>query len=90
MLNPATDINVDTQLLDILICPVTGAALQHLTASELVDINKRIEAGSARHADGTAVDARLDAGLITVDGRTIYRVDDDIPVMLPECGIVCD
>ncbi len=27
------------------------------------------------------------AGLITRDGRTIYRVEDDIPVMLPDEAI---
>lgn len=82
--------NVDTQLLEILVCPVTGAALRSLETDELADLNKRIGAGTAQYADGTIVDTTLDAGLITVDSHTVYRVDDDIPVMLPEHGIVCD
>lgn len=81
---------MDTQLLDILVCPVTGAALRRLEADELDTLNARVEAGNARYVDGTTVEAGLDAGLITSDGRTVYRVDDDIPVMLPERGIVCD
>lgn len=77
-------------MLDILICPVTGAALQRLEQAELAVLNKRIDAGAARYADGAAVDTRVEAALITADGHTIYRVDDDIPVMLPERGIVYD
>lgn len=81
---------MDSQLLDILVCPVTGAALRQLEASELDDLNERIAAGNAQYADNTPVEGRVEAGLITADGRTVYRVDDDIPVMLPEHGIVCD
>ena len=29
----------------------------------------------------------LQEGLITVDKKTVYRIDDDIPVMLIEMGI---
>lgn len=81
---------MDNQLLDILVCPVTGAALRRLDADQLAELNKRVQAGSAQYADGTAVDNDLEAGLITADNRTVYRVDDDIPVLLPERGIVCD
>jgi uncharacterized protein YbaR (Trm112 family) len=31
--------------------------------------------------------ARLDAGLITRDGRIIYRIDDGVPVMLADQAI---
>lgn len=81
---------MDNQLLDILVCPVTGAALRRLASEELDELNGRIAAGNAQYADGTAVDSGVEVGLITADGRTVYRVDDDIPVMLPELGIVCD
>jgi uncharacterized protein YbaR (Trm112 family) len=37
--------------------------------------------------DGKKVDTPLDAGLITEDGETIYRIDDDIPIMLIDEGI---
>ena len=30
---------------------------------------------------------RVDEALVTTDGKVIYRVDDGIPVMLPEQGI---
>ena len=36
---------------------------------------------------GTAISQRVDEALITTDGKVIYRVEDGIPVMLPEEGI---
>lgn len=78
---------MDKQLLDILVCPVTGAALRLLRDDERAALNRRIDEGGARYADGQGVTTALEAGLITADGHTIYRIDDDIPVMLPERGI---
>jgi hypothetical protein len=50
-------------------------------------MNARIEASGIRHADGSPVTERLEAALITADHATAYRIDDGIPVMLPERGI---
>jgi uncharacterized protein YbaR (Trm112 family) len=33
------------------------------------------------------VDKPLEEGLITEDGATVYRIDENIPVMLIEMGI---
>ncbi|MDN5862057.1 MAG: Trm112 family protein [Salinisphaera sp.] len=78
---------MDKRLLEILVCPVSGAALTLLDPSEQTALNQRIRDGGARYADGAAVHDPLDAGLITADGCTVYRIDDDIPVLLPELGI---
>jgi uncharacterized protein YbaR (Trm112 family) len=40
--------------------------------------------------NGTAVAAAVTAGLITRDRRTIYRIEDDIPVMLADEAIATD
>ena len=40
-----------------------------------------------RTVAGAAVAGALSAGLVTTDGKVVYRVDDGIPVMLPEEGI---
>lgn len=81
---------MDKQLLEILVCPVTGAALERADADRLADLNKRINEKLLKFADGNVVDVNLGAALITRDGRTAYMVDDGIPVMLPEKGIVLD
>ncbi|ROO24459.1 hypothetical protein SAOR_14790 [Salinisphaera orenii MK-B5] len=78
---------MDKQLLDILVCPATGAAVAPAEAGTLSRLNAAIEAGRAHYADGSPVDRPLQAALITADGITAYRVDDDLPVMLPERGI---
>ncbi|MBE1160459.1 Trm112 family protein [Dyella acidiphila] len=78
---------MDKRLLDILCCPVSKTPVRPLTSSELGAVNKAIDAGHALNVGGTAVAGRLGEGLITIDRKVIYRVEDGIPVMLPEEGI---
>lgn len=81
---------MDTQLLNILVCPVTGAVLRPLEAEELTALNSRIEADEAFYPDGRIVQNRLEAGLITADNHTVYPVENGMPMMLPEYGIIYD
>jgi len=78
---------LDRRLLDILCCPVTKTPVRPLSASELDALNRAIEAGAVRNDAGTALKTSSAAGLITRDGRTIYRIEDDIPVMLADEAI---
>lgn len=78
---------MDKKLLDILVCPVSGAALTLADADTLTRANNAIRSGDARHADGSPVYAPLEKALLTDDGATLYRVEDDIPLMLPDRGI---
>ena len=75
---------IDRRLLDILCDPVTKSPLRLLSPGELEALNRAIEAGGVRTEAGTALGAAAGAGLITRDGRTIYRIEDDIPVMLAD------
>lgn len=81
---------MDKKLLDILVCPATGSALTLLEPQKLEQINAQISSKQLRYGDGSAVEQTLEAGLITSDGNTAYRVDNGIPVMLPERGIACE
>ena len=78
---------MDKQLLDILVCPVSGAALSMADHDALTAINAEIDQGRATYADQSPVAQRVQAMLVTRDGRLGYRVDDGIPIMLPERGI---
>lgn len=78
---------LDKNLLDILVCPVSGSAVELLPGEQLDALNEQIRSGAARYTDGTAVDGPLQAALVTVDGATVYPVNDGIPVMLPTRGI---
>lgn len=78
---------MDKRLLDILCCPVNKTPVRPLNASELNALNRAIDGGEVLNVTGTAVQNRITEGLITVDRKVIYRVEDGIPVMLPEEGI---
>jgi uncharacterized protein YbaR (Trm112 family) len=81
---------MDKRLLDILCCPTTKAPLRLLSDAELAALNQAIGASGVRLGNGTAVAAAVTAGLITRDRRTIYRIEDDIPVMLADEAIATD
>ncbi len=78
---------MDKRLLDILCCPVTKTPVRPLSKAELDVLNDAIAAGSVQSVAGTAVRERVTEALITIDRKVIYRVEDGIPVMLPEEGI---
>lgn len=78
---------MDKRLLDILCCPATKQPLRPLTRAELDALNRAIAGGGARTTT-QAVGAALAAGLITVDGKRVYRIEDDIPVMLADEAIM--
>ena len=78
---------ISEQLLEILRCPATKAPLRSLSEDEISALNARVENEEVKYQDGNVVDKPLAEGLITEDGATIYRIDENIPVMLIEMGI---
>ena len=75
---------MDRKLLDLLCCPTSRQPLALLSAAELEAINRAIAQGGVRRADGSAQAEPLAAGLVTRDRKTIYRLDDGIPVLLAD------
>jgi len=78
---------VNGKLLEILCCPVSKTPLTILGRQKLDKLNAAIESGDALYVDGEKVTATLQEGLITEDGKVIYAVQDDIPILLEEKGI---
>jgi uncharacterized protein YbaR (Trm112 family) len=78
---------VDRRLLEILCCPVSKVPVVPLARDRLAELNRRIEAGAVQTVRGVAIATPLAEGLITTDGKVIYRIDDGIPVMLPDEAI---
>jgi uncharacterized protein YbaR (Trm112 family) len=78
---------MDKRLLDILCDPVSKTPVRSLSKPELDALNNAIAAGKVDSVAGTPVREPISEGLITTDRKVIYRVDDGIPVMLPEEGI---
>ncbi|KZC17869.1 hypothetical protein RHOFW510R12_19070 [Rhodanobacter sp. FW510-R12] len=78
---------MDKRLLDILCCPVSKMPLRPLGKRELDALNDAIATGKVDTVAGAPVRERVGEALITTDRKVIYRVEDGIPVMLPEEGI---
>ena len=78
---------MDKRLLDILCCPESKQPVKLANKAQLDLLNARIRAGDIQTTAGKAVAQPFGAALITTDGRLIYRVDDDIPVMLTDEAI---
>lgn len=75
---------MDKRLLDILVCPVSHLPLRPLNRAQLDVLNAAIGAGGVQTTAGAAIAVPLAAGLMTTDGKVIYRIEDDIPVMLAD------
>ena len=78
---------MDRKLLDLLVSPDTRQPLTLLDSTGLQALNTAIAAGTVLRADGSAVDKPQREALITADRNHIYRVEDGIPVLLPEEAI---
>ena len=78
---------VDGKLLEILCCPVSKTPLTVLGRQKLEKLNAAIALGDALYVGGEKVTNPLQEGLITEDGKVIYPVQDNIPILLEEKGI---
>jgi len=82
-----TAMSIDGKLLEILCCPLSKSPLSRLQRSRLEKLNRAIAAGQVVQIDGGAVSEELREALITENGKVIYPVIDDIPILLSERGI---
>jgi uncharacterized protein YbaR (Trm112 family) len=73
---------VDAELLEILACPEDKTSVRLAEAAELDALNARIRAGGVTNRGGEPVRDEVTEGLIREDGKYLYPVRDDIPIML--------
>ena len=78
---------MDRKLLDLLVCPTTRQPLQLLDSRGLQALNAAIASGGIVRGDGSTQTDALGEALITRDRKTVYRIDDGIPVLLAEDAI---
>lgn len=78
---------IDKELLKILACPETRQPLAEADAELVGKVNDAIAAGTCKNQGGEPVTEPLTGGLLRQDGRILYPVREDIPVLLIDEGI---
>ena len=73
---------MDKELLDMLCCPETKQDVSLADAPLVESLNRKIEAGQLKNRGGEILREKLDSGLIRADGKFLYPVREDIPIML--------
>ncbi len=73
---------VDAELLEILVCPDDKTPVTLASSETLALLNTRIAAGGVETRGGSAVTEPVAEGLVRADGKYLYPVREDIPVML--------
>jgi uncharacterized protein YbaR (Trm112 family) len=78
---------MNSELLDILCCPLTRVSLKLLARDDVIRINEEISFGRVKTLAGETIDEPIDEALITEDGERIYMVVQGIPIMLVDRAI---
>lgn len=77
----------DKSLLDILCCPETRGKLSMAGETTLSSLNSAISAGSVKNIGGERVTEPLTEALVSEDGKRLYPIREDIPVLLTDEAI---
>ncbi len=73
---------IDPELRKLLCCPETHQDLRDAELSLIDKLNQQIAGGTLKHRAGRLVTRNIDGGLIRTDGKFLYPIRQDIPVML--------
>jgi uncharacterized protein YbaR (Trm112 family) len=73
---------IDAELLKILCCPETHQPLRIAEPARIESINQKIAAGQINNRSGKPVTEKCDGGLIREDGKVLYPIRNNIPIML--------
>jgi uncharacterized protein YbaR (Trm112 family) len=78
---------IDAELLKMLCCPETHQEVRLADATLVNRVNQQIAAGGLKNRASQPVREPLDGGLVRADGKFLYPVRHDIPVMLVDEAI---
>jgi len=81
---------VDPELLEILVCPETRQPVKPADADTLTELNAAIESGRVVNQGGQEVREPIEEGLVREDGKVLYPIREDIPIMLIDEAIPLD
>ena len=78
---------IDQELLAILVCPENKESVSVADQTTIDAINAAIQKGELKNRGGEAIKNAIDGGLVRKDGKVLYPIRDEIPVMLVEESI---
>ncbi|MDY0982107.1 MULTISPECIES: Trm112 family protein [Stenotrophomonas] len=78
---------MDRKVIDLLCAPRTAQRLSLLDSKGLDALNRAIGVGTVTNLEGTPLVQPVREALLTQDRKQIFRVNDGIPVLLPEEAI---
>ncbi len=78
---------VDADMLKIMCCPETHQGLHFAEPSLVANLNSQIEQKALKNRAGHLIAEKLETGLIRADGKVLYPIRQNIPVMLLEEAI---
>lgn len=73
---------IDSELLAILVCPENHQPLKLASAELLARLNQKIETKELKNRQGKVITEPILEALVREDGKCLYIVADDIPIML--------
>jgi len=73
---------IDPELLKILCCPETHQDVSVADAPLVQKLNSQISSGNLKNRAGKDVAEKIDGGLLRADGKILYPIRQNIPVML--------
>jgi len=78
---------IDPDLLKILCCPETHQKVRLADPAVIGRLNRQIADGALKNRAGHPVQEQVEGGLIRSDGKFLYPIRHDIPMMLADEGI---
>ncbi len=81
---------INPELLEILVCPENRTPVHEISAEMIEKINVGVASGMLKNRAGEVVTEPIEGGLLREDGKYLYAVRDDIPVMLIDEAIPMD
>jgi len=81
---------ISKELIQILRCPESYQTLILASDEFLETQNQKIGKRELKNLAGEIIDKELTAGLLRKDGKILYPIIDEIPVLLIDQGIVLE
>jgi uncharacterized protein YbaR (Trm112 family) len=78
---------MNLELFAILRCPETRQTLVVAGTTVVERLNAQVAAGQLCNAAGQPVTVKLDGGLVRLDGKALYPVRNNVPVLLVDEAI---